>query len=74
MTGYDSPSTVVPIDFLSISSNDANNLLLKMLNAAGYHKATTTPGTKRHMLCPVLYDLIVKDFDTEYIKHKHVNW
>ena len=50
-----------------------NKLLKKYLNKAGYYQCPTTPGLWRHKWRPILFCLIVNDFDIKYVGKRHAD-
>ena len=51
----------------------SNKILEARLNKAGYYQCPTTPGLWRHKWCPILFCLIVEDFDIEYVDKRHAD-
>ena len=51
----------------------SNKLLEAGLNEAGYYQCPTTPGLWRHKWRPILFCLIVDDFDIEYVDKHHAD-
>ena len=50
-----------------------NKLLEQRLNKAGYYQCPTTPGLWRHKWRPILFCLIVDDFDIKYVGKLHAD-
>jgi len=49
----------------------ANDKLIPILKAAGYHQAEHTPGLFTHEWHPVAFSLVVDDFGIKYIGKEH---
>jgi len=54
------------------ASQIANNKLIPILKAAGYHQAEHTPGLFTHKWRHVAFSLVVDDFGIKYIRKEHV--
>jgi len=49
----------------------ANDKLIPILKAAGYHQAEHTPGLFTHEWRPIAFTLVVDDFGIKYIRKEH---
>jgi len=53
------------------ASHIANDKLIPILKAAGYHQAEHTPGLFTHEWHPIAFSLVVDDFGIKYIGKEH---
>ena len=51
----------------------AQTLLVKHLNAHGYHQIRCTPGLWTHEWRPICFTLVVKDFGVKYVGKEHAD-
>jgi hypothetical protein len=51
----------------------ANKLLCKCLLPHGYYKCANTPGLWKHKMSPILFMLVIDDFDVKYVGKEHVD-
>jgi len=51
----------------------ANDQLIPILKAAGYHQAKNTPGLFKHLWQPITFSLVVDDFGIKYVSKEHAD-